>query len=507
MNPNATTFVFNPNASSFVPKTFSPPAQSTSPAQEKKSDPAPMQVEDSWETNVDKPTSPSVSTKEIEKKAASLKIDDEAIKKELQRMAAEEGVTEEELLKADKADGKDASGEGKEELVEEAEDPREHINIVFIGHVDAGKSTISGSLLYITGQVDLRTIQKYEKEAKDNHRESWFLAYIMDTNEEERKKGKTVEVGRADFETKAKRYTILDAPGHKAYVPNMIGGASQADIGVLVISAKKGEFESGFSKGGQTKEHTMLAKTLGIKYLVVVINKMDDASVNWEKERYDEIVNLLNPYFRQCGYAAKDVAFIPISGLKSHNLSVVVPKDVCNWYEGGTLLDLLDNLKPIDRLNSGPLRIPITDKFKDRGITFALGKVESGVISKGDQLVFVPNKIPVEVLSLSLNETSMVRTARAGENIKIGLRGVDEDQIHRGYVLCDKAKMIPCQTKFEAQLAILELLPHKSIFCAGYTAIIHIHTAVEEITITVRTNIFISSCVCLQRFAVYFFLR
>lgn len=182
-------------------------------------------------------------------------------------------------------------------------DKREHVNIVFIGHVDAGKSTLAGQLLYMTGMVDQRTIEKYEREAKEKGRDSWFLAFILDCSEDEREKGKTVEVGRAHFETDNKRYTILDAPGHRAYVPNMIGGAAQADIGVLVISAKKGEFESGFEKNGQTREHATLAKTLGIEQLVVVINKMDEPTVEWSKDRYDEIVEKLTPFLKGVGYA------------------------------------------------------------------------------------------------------------------------------------------------------------------------------------------------------------
>lgn len=158
-------------------------------------------------------------------------------------------------------------------------DPRPHSNIVFIGHVDAGKSTTCGNILYLTGYVDDRMIEKYQREAKEKNRDSWFLAYIMDTSEEEKAKGKTVEVGRAQFTTENKRFTILDAPGHKSYVPNMISGASQADIGVLIISARKGEFETGFEKGGQTSEHAILAKTLGVDKLIIAVNKMDDPSV------------------------------------------------------------------------------------------------------------------------------------------------------------------------------------------------------------------------------------
>ncbi|GMI50751.1 hypothetical protein TeGR_g6974 [Tetraparma gracilis] len=186
---------------------------------------------------------------------------------------------------APKAAEPEAAEEAEPDVALTEGDPREHLNIVFIGHVDAGKSTLSGNILYLTDNVDKRTIERYEREAKDRNRESWFLAFIMDTNEEERAKGKTVEVGRAYFDTPDKRYTILDAPGHKNYVPNMIMGASQADVGVLVISARKGEFEAGFDRGGQTREHAMLCKTLGINYLIVVINKMDDPTVNWSKER------------------------------------------------------------------------------------------------------------------------------------------------------------------------------------------------------------------------------
>ena len=153
--------------------------------------------------------------------------------------------------------------EAEPQVVLSEGDPREHLNIVFIGHVDAGKSTLSGCILFNMGYVDARTIERYEREAKARNRESWFLAFIMDTSEEERAKGITVEVGRAHFETETYRYTILDAPGHKNYVPNMIAGAAQADVGILVISARKGEFETGFEKGGQTREHALLAKTLG----------------------------------------------------------------------------------------------------------------------------------------------------------------------------------------------------------------------------------------------------
>jgi peptide chain release factor subunit 3 len=181
--------------------------------------------------------------------------------------------------------------------------------LVFIGHVDAGKSSLGGAILYATGMVDERTMEKFKREAKEAGRESWYLSWALDLTREERSKGKTVEVGRAFFETEKRRYTVLDAPGHKNYVPSMIGGASQADVGILVISARKGEYETGFEKGGQTREHAVLAKTQGVNKLVVVINKMDDPTVEWSKERYDECTTKLTQFLKSTGYNPKTGIF------------------------------------------------------------------------------------------------------------------------------------------------------------------------------------------------------
>ena len=202
----------------------------------------------------------------------------------------------------DKAQSKDvgkdkdiATLESMEQMVE-VDETRQPCSLVFIGHVDAGKSTISGNLMLAMGVVDKRTVEKFKEEAKSKNRESWWLAYVMDENEEEKAKGKTVEIGRANFDTPKKRWTIFDAPGHKNYVPNMIMGAALADYGALVISAKKGEFEAGFEGDGQTREHVQLAKSLGIYKLVIVINKMDEPTVKWSKDRYNEIVKALKPF-------------------------------------------------------------------------------------------------------------------------------------------------------------------------------------------------------------------
>lgn len=200
----------------------------------------------------------------------------------------------------------------------EVDTKREPCSMVFIGHVDAGKSTICGNLMYLMGVVDQRTIDKYKQEAKDKGRDSWWLAYVMDNSEEEKEKGKTVEVGRANFDTERKKFTVFDAPGHKNYVPNMIMGAAFADVAGLVISARKGEFEAGFEKDGQTREHCQLAKALGVQKLVVVVNKMDDCK--WAKSRFDEIVSGLKPFLKKTGYDEKDVIFVPIAGLTGENI-------------------------------------------------------------------------------------------------------------------------------------------------------------------------------------------
>ncbi|XP_040212870.1 eukaryotic peptide chain release factor GTP-binding subunit ERF3A isoform X1 [Rana temporaria] len=355
---------------------------------------------------------------------------------------------------------------------------KEHVNVVFIGHVDAGKSTIGGQIMYLTGMVDKRTLEKYEREAKEKNRETWYLSWALDTNQEERDKGKTVEVGRAYFETEKKHFTILDAPGHKSFVPNMIGGASQADLAVLVISARKGEFETGFEKGGQTREHAMLAKTAGVKHLIVLINKMDDPTVNWSIDRYEECKEKLVPFLKKVGFnPKKDIHFMPCSGLTGANLKD--PVDCCSWYTGLPFIPYLDNLPHFNRSLDGPVRLPIVDKYKDMG-TVVLGKLESGSICKGQQLAMMPNKHNVEVLGILSDEVETELVA-PGENLKIRLKGIEEEEILPGFILCDPNNLCHSGRTFDAQIVIIE---HKSIICPGYNAVLHIHTCIEEVEIT-----------------------
>lgn len=255
---------------------------------------------------------------------------------------------------------------------------KEHVNIIFLGHVDAGKSTLGGSILISTGMVDERTLDKYKREAKDAGRETWYISWALDLNKEERAQGKTIEVGRGFFETEKRRYSILDAPGHKTYVPNMIGGASQADVGLLVISARKGEYETGFEKGGQTREHAMLAKTQGVNKLVIVVNKMDDPTVEWSEDRYKECTTKVVQFLKGVGYNPKtDIAMMPVSAQTFTGIKERVPKSVAPWYDGPSLLEYLDGMQALERKLNAPFMMPIAAKYKDMG-TMVEGKIESG---------------------------------------------------------------------------------------------------------------------------------
>jgi peptide chain release factor subunit 3 len=536
MNPNATAFVFNPVATSWTPP--APPTPPPVPAAAVKSVIAEVESTDQAEEEMDEKDPLWMATLKIaggDRKAAVKMLEDpdslmqypeiraimegqgEGENDDWESAANEVPDQEARVEDAKSLDaivplsaenvaapsavteytGADASGagvvDGEEEEEQAEEDPREHLNLVFIGHVDAGKSTLSGSILYLMGMVDKRTIERFEREAKDRNRESWFLAFIMDTSEEERAKGKTVEVGRAHFETVINRYTILDAPGHKNYVPNMISGAAQADVGVLVISARKGEFETGFEKGGQTREHALLAKTLGIEYLVVVVNKMDDPTVEWDKERYEECVGKMKPYLKQCGYVIKtEVRFIPISGLAGDNVLNEVSSDKCKWwrdmYTSGahntstpTLIATLDGLTISGRNPVGPLRIPCLDRYLERGCV-VLGKVESGTLKVNDDVVIAPTKKVAKVEAIYIGEVK-VRSAKPGENVLIKFN-INAEDVQKGYMLCSQVNVCPAVTRIKAQLALVDLLDHRPIFCPGYDAVMHVHTVEVEVTCT-----------------------
>ncbi|TFL06051.1 P-loop containing nucleoside triphosphate hydrolase protein [Pterulicium gracile] len=364
---------------------------------------------------------------------------------------------------------------------------KEHLNIVFVGHVDAGKSTLGGNLLYMTGMVDKRTMEKNARDAKEAGVESWYLSWALDSTPQERSQGKTVEVGRAYFETDARRYTILDAPGHKTYVPSMIQGAAQADIAILVISARKGEFETGFEKGGQTREHIMLVKTAGVSKLIIAINKMDEPTVQWAESRFNEIKDKITPFVKAAGFNPKtDVTFIPVSAYTGVNLKERIPKETAPWWSGPAFLEFLDNMAMVDRKIHAPLMMPVSEKYKDMG-TVVVGKVESGHLRKGDSLLLMPNRTSVEVSAIYNELDDEVDAGLCGDNVKIRLKGVDDEDISPGFVLTNPQKPIHSVRQFEAQLAILE---HKNIICAGYSAVMHVHTLAEEVTLPALLHYF-----------------
>ena len=386
---------------------------------------------------------------------------------------------------AAKAAMRDADAVEKEQAADVDEETlkeiygKEHVNIIFIGHVDAGKSTLGGAILVLSGMVDERTLDKYKKEAKEMGRESWWLSWALDLTKEERSKGKTVEVGRAFFETDKRRYSILDAPGHKTYVPSMIGGASQADVGILVISARKGEYETGFEKGGQTREHAMLAKTQGVNKLVVVINKMDDPTVEWSEERYKECTTKLSQFLKGTGYNLKtDVFFMPIAAQQLMGIKDRIPPGVCSFYNGPSLLEYLDSMAALERKVNAPFMMPVNGKYRDMG-TLVEGKIESGVIKKSMALVMMPNREKVDVAALYGETEDEVNAAQCGDQVRIRLRGIEEEDILPGFVLCSPKRLVHCVSAFEAQIRILDL---KSILSAGFNCVLHVHSAIEEVT-------------------------
>jgi peptide chain release factor subunit 3 len=299
----------------------------------------------------------------------------------------------------------------------------------------------------------------------------------MDTNEEERAKGKTVEVGRANFETANRRFTVLDAPGHRSYVPNMIAGASQADVGVLLISARKGEFETGFEKGGQTREHALLAKTLGVEKLICAINKMDDSSVGWAQERYNEIVNKVRPFLKTNGFKDDQISFLPISGLKGDNVKDRM--DTPAWFTGQTLLEVMDAIEIPRSGDESALRMPITDSYKDMGAVVATGKIEQGTIVPGMKCILAPTGIKCSVSCVSIKDEP-VKFAKHGENVSLKMAGICEEDLKKGFVLCPLANPLGAVSKFRAMLHVLELADDRHVLTAGYKSVLHVHAATEE---------------------------
>jgi elongation factor 1-alpha len=344
--------------------------------------------------------------------------------------------------------------------------------MIIIGHVDHGKSTGIGHLFYDAGAISEKVIQQYEQEAKALGRESFKYAWVLDKLKEERERGLTIDLAFYKLESPKYFYTVIDAPGHRDFVKNMVTGASQADGAVLFISAKRGEYEAGTNPGGQTREHAFLAKTLGVDQVVVAINKMDDSTVNWNEQRYEEVKDGISRLLRMVGYDISKIHFIPTSGWTGDNL--VKKSENMPWYKGPTLYEALDEFnvpeKPIDR----PLRIPIQDVYSIRGVgTVPVGRVETGVLKIDSQLIFRPSDVEGEVKTIETHYERMPQ-AEPGDNIGFNVKGIARDEIRRGDVAGYTNNPPSVAKSFKGRIFIIH---HPTAIAQGYTPVLHIHTA------------------------------
>jgi elongation factor 1-alpha len=348
-----------------------------------------------------------------------------------------------------------------------------HINIVVIGHVDAGKSTTTGHLIYKCGGIDKRTIEKFEKESREMGKASFKYAWVLDKLKAERERGITIDIALWKFESNKYIFTIIDAPGHRDFIKNMITGTSQADVAMLVVSSGRGEFETGISETGQTREHALLAFTLGVKQMIVAVNKMDSDTVNYDQGRYNEIKEEVSGYLKRIGYNPDNIPFIPISGWQGDNM--LEKSDNLPWYSGPTLFEALDTVNPPKRPVDKPLRIPLQDVYKIGGIgTVPVGRVETGVVTPGLAVVFAPVGVQTEVKSIEMHHEQMQR-AEPGDNIGFNIKGVAAKDIRRGYVCGEQSNDPPVGADdFVANVIILN---HPGEIHAGYTPVVDCHTA------------------------------
>jgi len=360
---------------------------------------------------------------------------------------------------------------------------KQHVNVVVIGHVDSGKSTTTGHLIYKCGGIDKRTIEKFEKEAAELGKGSFKYAWVLDKLKAERERGITIDIALWKFETPKYMVTVIDAPGHRDFIKNMITGTSQADCAILIIAAGTGEFEAGISKDGQTREHALLAFTLGVRQLIVAINKMDNTK--YSEARFEEIIKETSNFIKKVGFNPKNVAFVPISGWHGDNMleeSTNMP-----WYKGWqkdikggqakgkTLLDAIDAIEPPTRPTDKPLRLPLQDVYKIGGIgTVPVGRVETGTIKAGMVVTFAPANVTTEVKSVEMHHEQL-EAGLPGDNVGFNIKNVSVKDIRRGNV-CGNAKEDPPRgaNTFEAQVIVMG---HPGEIRAGYAPVLDCHTA------------------------------
>jgi elongation factor 1-alpha len=355
-----------------------------------------------------------------------------------------------------------------------------HLNLIVTGHVDHGKSTSMGHFLFDLGAVDQRTIDEFARESeKTGMGDSFKFAWVLDQLKDERERGVTIDLAFQKFETNKYFYTLIDAPGHRDFIKNMITGASEADAAVLVVSAKTGEKDTALGPGGQAREHAFLLKTLGVNQLVVLINKMDDQTVKYAEKMYNDAKMDVENLLKASGYNVTKIRFIPVSGWTGENL--VKPSTNMPWYKGPTLLQALDEFveppKPIEK----PLRLPVQDVYTITGVgTVPVGRVETGKIKVGDSVIIMPEGLSAEVKSIETHHTPMEQ-AMAGDNIGFNLRGVSKTDFHRGSVLGPNSNPPTIAKEFMAQIIVVF---HPTAIAAGYTPVLHAHTAQVAATIT-----------------------
>jgi elongation factor 1-alpha len=348
-----------------------------------------------------------------------------------------------------------------------------HLNLVIIGHIDHGKSTMMGAMLIKTGAVTDREARELEKLAKEFDRESWSYAYVFDRLKEERQRGITIDLAFRKFETKTKYFTIIDAPGHADFVKNMITGASQADAAILVVSGKKGEMEVGIAANGQTREHAYLAQTLGVKQLVVAINKAD--VYDYSEERFNECKEAVSELLRNIGFPVKKIPFVPVSGLKAENLTE--KSDNLPWYDGPTLIDAIDQFTVPEKPTGKPLRVPIQDAYRIKGTgVVPVGRVETGILKKNDKIIIQPTGFTGEIRSIEMHHEE-IPEALPGDNIGFSIRGITLEDVGRGDCMGHPSSVPTVVTPKGYWTGQVIVIWHPTAIAQGYTPVIHAHTA------------------------------
>ena len=336
-----------------------------------------------------------------------------------------------------------------------------------------GKSTTTGHLIYKCGGIDKRTIEKYEKEAAELGKGSFKYAWVLDNLKAERERGITIDIALWKFESPKYSFTVIDAPGHRDFIKNMITGTSQADVAILVIDSSQGGFEAGISKDGQTREHALLAYTLGVKQMIVALNKMDDKTVKYAEARYNEIKDEVSGYLKKVGYKPIKIPFVPISGWVGDNMierSTNMP-----WYKGPFLMEALDTVTPPKRPTDKPLRLPLQDVYKIGGIgTVPVGRVETGIVKPGMHAMFAPAGIVAEIKSVEMHHEQMPE-ACPGDNVGFNVKNVAVKDLRRGFVASDsKNEPASGAAVFEAQVIVMN---HPGQISNGYSPVLDCHTA------------------------------